>query len=196
MEVTTGRFLLREFTEADAAQFVAYHEDPRYLAFSSARDASPQRSRGLLAMFHDWAREQPRRHYQFAIAAVYTPALLLGCCGLRGIEDRVAEIGIELAPRYWGRHGCALEVMCALIEFGFRDLELNEICGETVSANDRIARLATWLGFTSARRDGAPEWMQGRGWHEVEWRLPSEAWHAQRKHRARRSISARNLEPR
>lgn len=72
--------------------------------------------------------------------------------------------------------------MCALIEFGFRDLELNEIRGETVSANDRIARLATWLGFTSARRDGAPEWMQGRGWHEVEWRLPSEAWHAQRKH--------------
>jgi [ribosomal protein S5]-alanine N-acetyltransferase len=47
----------------------------------------------------------------------------------------VAELGIELAPQFWSRYAYAIEVGQALIDFGFRDLGLQEIRGVSVSAN-------------------------------------------------------------
>jgi RimJ/RimL family protein N-acetyltransferase len=35
------------------------------------------------------------------------------------------ELGIELAPNYWGRYAYAIEVGRALLDFGFRELRLN-----------------------------------------------------------------------
>lgn len=56
------------------------------------------------------------------------------------------ELGIELAPDYWGRYAYAIEVGRALLDSGFRQLRLEVISGSTVSTNARIARLAEWIG--------------------------------------------------
>ena len=106
MEITTNRFLLRDFSPADETAFLAYRRDPRLAEFCSEEEASLESSRALLALFIRWANERPRLNYQLAITKRESPGDLLGCCGLRseGCDSGVAELGIELAPDCWGRY--------------------------------------------------------------------------------------------
>ena len=178
MELLTPRFVLQDFTEAERSGFLAYHADPRYLALSDPDSAAPQHAQDLFQMFRDWALEQPRRNYQLAILERREPRSLVGCGGLRGVHREVgrAELGIELAPDYWGRYGYAIEVGRALLELAFHDLRLEEIYGITVDANAPVIRLAEWFGAeTVATRPGAA-WMSARGWSEMEWRITREQW--------------------
>lgn len=132
-------------------------------------------------LFRSWAAERPRRNYQLAIIRRREPQQLVDCCGLRSAESAAgrAELGIELAPQYWGRYAYAIEVMRALAEFGFDRLELNEIYGSTVSVNARIARLAGSLGAVAVARP-SPAWMLARGWSQVEWQITRERWQSSR----------------
>lgn len=178
MEVATARFLLRDFVEADQPVFLAYQADSRNMAFYGPNDARPEHAAHLFETFQAWASERPRLNYQFAIVQQQKPHALVGCCGLRraGCEAGEAELGLELAPDYWGRHGYAIEVGRALFEFGFGELKLDVISGTTVSANQRIARVAEWFGAeVVAIRPGA-SWMCDRGWSEVQWRIAREQW--------------------
>jgi ribosomal-protein-alanine N-acetyltransferase len=178
MEITTTRFLLREFTEEDEPAFLAYQSDPRCAQFCAPEEVGVDHARALLRHFREWAAEQPRRNYQLAISAIHSPQELMGCCGLRrdGYGPDQAEMGIELAPRYWGRYAYAIEIAGALIDFGFTTLGLSEVRGISVSANARVARLAHRYGFVAVGRRPGSEWMRARGWHHTEWRLTRERW--------------------
>jgi RimJ/RimL family protein N-acetyltransferase len=155
MEIATRRFLLRDFTEDDAVAFAAYHADPRYRALYGVADAAPADIAALPHTFRAWVLEQPRLNYQLAI--VVRDNGTIGCCGLRGksFPAGIAEFGIELAPEYWGRHGYAAEVARALLDFGFDELGLTEIRGET--GNPRAARLAAFFGGVEAGADPLPQ---------------------------------------
>jgi len=172
VEFFTGRLLLREFSTDDAAAFAAYQADPRNLEFYSEDQAEPTHARELLRLFVQWAEERPRRNYQLAIAERVMPRTVIGSCGLRteGLTEGAAEFGIELAPQHWGR-GYAAEAARALLAFGFDELRLHEVLGESVSANVRVARLMARLGFTAAGTQPGAAWMQERGWAYVEWQL-------------------------
>jgi [ribosomal protein S5]-alanine N-acetyltransferase len=177
MEIVTGRFLLRDFDESDRSAFLAYHSDPRFLAFYGPQEADPGHARSLLETFRVWAEERPRRHYQLAIVQARDPQAMVGCCGLRGTRCAGrAELGIELAPEYWGRYGYAIEVTDALLEFGFRDLGLREIRGLSVSANARVGRLASWFGAVALATRPGSAWMLARASRETEWRITRESW--------------------
>jgi ribosomal-protein-alanine N-acetyltransferase len=180
MELITKRFLLREFVEDDLPVFSAYHADPRSLEFYRG-EVVPGHAQDLFDAFKAWANEHPRRNYQLAIAKRDDSQLLIGCCGLRGADCEVgkAELGIELAPQYWGRYGYAVEVMRALVEFGFGSLGLKTIYGVTVSVNDRIARVASSFGAVAVTRP-TPAWMVARGWSQVEWQVTREQWESGR----------------
>jgi len=131
-----------------------------------------------LETFRLWAGERPRRNYQLAIVQLQEPQAMVGCCGLRGAgcETGRAELGVELAPQYWGRYGYALEVTHALLEFGFGDLGLCEIGGFTAGANARVARLASWFGAVAIATRPGPDWMRARGWRETKWRISRDCW--------------------
>jgi len=96
-------------------------------------------------------------------------------------NDRKAVLGIELAPDEWGRYRLALEVTNALLNFGFRDLELDVVIGSTASGNQRIERLARWFGADIAEERAGPDWMKARGWVEVDWILSRFVWERQEK---------------
>lgn len=177
LTLTTRRFLLRDFIDTDADAFEAYHSDPRSHEFYGEDHTTPEHARELLKRFQAWAAEQPRVNFQLAIVQRKDPQTLVGCCGLRcaGGEVGTAELGIELAPEYWGRYAYATEVMRALAEFGFGTLNLCAIYGGTVSANSRIARLVHAFGATAVTRP-SPEWMRNKGWTQVEWRITRQQW--------------------
>ncbi|HEX5760740.1 MAG TPA: GNAT family N-acetyltransferase [Thermoanaerobaculia bacterium] len=177
MELATKRFLLRDFNDADTAAFDAYHSDPRSREFDGAEESGPGYARELLVLFKTWAAAKPRMNYQLAIVQRSVPHALVGCCGVRcaDSEPGTGELGIELAPEYWGRYAYAIEVMRALVEFGFGVLGLQVIYGETVSANSRVARLVRSVGAMAVVRP-TPDWMVVKGWTQIEWRITREQW--------------------
>ena len=177
MEIATSRFVLRDFEPADRTAFLAYQADPRYRQLYDLDESHAQRASELFRLFLSWQREEPRRNYQLGIFE-RTTGRLCGCAGLRqqGMNEGQAILGIELAPDQWGRYRLALEVMAALIAFGFRDLRLGLILGSTASGNRRVERLARWFGAEPvAEREGAG-WMKARQWVEVDWALSSSRW--------------------
>ncbi|MBD3884981.1 GNAT family N-acetyltransferase [Phormidium tenue FACHB-886] len=178
MEIVTKRFLLKDFTEDDQPAFSAYRADPRYAEFCTPEEVTPSYSRELLHLFSQWAAEHPRRNYQFAIIDRRDSQQLIGCGGLRGggYSPDQAELGIELAPQFWGRYAYAIEVASALIEFGFGELGLNEIRGVSVSANSRVTRLAQRYGFVEIGSRPGADWMSERGWSQTEWQLTRKMW--------------------
>lgn len=178
MEIVTKRFLLRDFVELDRLPFLNYQADPRSQIFYESNQASPKNSARLFETFCTWACEQPRLNYQLAIVQRREPYALVGCCGLRGrgFDAGEMELGIELAPDYWGRYAYAIEVGSALLDFGFRELRLDVISGSTVSANVRIARLAKWIGAEVVTVRPGSRWMSERGWSEVNWQITRAQW--------------------
>jgi [ribosomal protein S5]-alanine N-acetyltransferase len=177
VEIITKRFFLRDFVQEDEPAFLAYHADPRYAEFCSTEEVTSEFTHDLLQRFMQWANEVPRRNYQFAIDDRRNLELL-GCGGLRqdGYAAGQAELGIELAPQYWGRYAYAIEIGKALIDFGFRDLGLREIIGISVSANLRVSRLAERYGFQITDTQPGLDWMRARGWNQIEWQLTRESW--------------------
>mgnify|MGYP004490982259 CR=1 FL=1 len=177
MEIITKRFLLRDFVQEDEPAFLAYHADPRYAEFCPPEEVTPDFTHELFQRFIQWSTEVPRCNYQLAIVDRRNLELI-GCGGLRQDGDTVgeAELGIELAPQYWGHYAYAIEVGKALIDFGFRDLGLKEILGISVSANLRVSRLAERYGFQAIATQPGSDWMRVRDWSQVVWRLTRESW--------------------
>lgn len=177
MEIITKRFILRDFVQEDEPAFLAYHAEPRYAEFCSSEESTPEFIQELFQRFRQWATEVPRCNYQLAIVDRRTQELV-GCGGLRqnGYGSEQAELGIELAPQFWGRYAYAIEIGKALIDFGFRDLGLKEIIGISVSANLRVSRLAKRYGFIAIGIQPSPDWMNVRGWNQIKWQLTRESW--------------------
>ena len=174
LSIRFGRILLHEFTEADRAAFMEYQADPRYLQLYDL-DGATERPSKLFDLFLQWQHEQPRLNVQ---VGVYDAASrrLLGCAGLRRVDEDVSELGIELAPGEWGRFRLALDTATALIQYGFETLNLKKIVGDTASGNRRVEKLARWFGAEIVDRRTGPQWMQVRGWQEVEWAITRHRW--------------------
>lgn len=172
MRIVTPRLVLRDFTAEDLAEYVAIQADPRFVEFYGPGETGPDFAGGLLDRFLAWSAELPRRNYQLAIVR---GDQVIGSCGIRmeGCEPGVAELGLELAPKHWGC-GLASEAALAILEFGFRDLGVREVRGETITENTRVQRLVERLGFTRAGTRPGPDWMRERGWSQTEWRLTAE----------------------
>lgn len=178
MKIITKRFLLRDFIQEDEPAFFAYRADPRYAEFCAPAELTPEYTYELLDLFTQWAAERPRRNFQLAIVDHRNGQILIGCCGLRrdDVSSQQAELGIELAPQFWGRYRYAIEVAISLIEFGFCEMRLKEIRGITVSANQRVTHLAQRHGFIAIDTRPGSDWMRAQGWHQIEWQLTRETW--------------------
>ena len=173
-EMKCPRITLRDFTENDRASFIQYQTDPQYLRLYDFAPGTERPSQ-LFDLFLQRQDERPRENYQLGIFDTRSGALL-GSAGLRTADERSAIFGIELAPTQWGRFRLAIDATRALLEYGFGELGLERILGDTASGNKRIAKLAHWFGAELvAERDG-PAWMKTRGWREVDWSLDRQAW--------------------
>ncbi|WP_292894346.1 GNAT family N-acetyltransferase [Nitratireductor sp.] len=175
--LSTRRFDLRDFEPADIPALAAYQSDPRFV--SARRNAGQEAGdpAELVALFCAWAQEHPRRNYQFAIVERRI-GRVVGCAGVRtaNCPQGSGELGIELSADLWGRYGCAVEVMCALLDFGFSTLSLHEIIGETTAENHQAARLASFLGARCEKPAGhGNKGLQPSG-NPVLWRFLFRDW--------------------
>jgi len=193
MQISTTRFVLRDFDPADRSALVEYQMDPRYRRLYDLDERYAAQASELFSRFLSWRDEQPRRNYQLGIFQ-RSDGRLCGCAGLRMTRsnDRRAVLGIELAPDEWGRYRLALEVASALMKFGFRDLGLDTLIGSTASGNRRVERLARWFGAEIGEQRAGPDWMKARGWVEVDWILSRTHWERREEWRTDHSTHRRS----
>lgn len=175
MQLATRRFILRDFDNDDLPGFKAYHADPRLRALYGPGENTPEHATELVSLFIAWAAENPRQNYQFVV--VRRDGQLVGCAGLRmkSAGPGRAELGVELAPAYWGQFGHAVEIITCLLDYGFSHLALTQIVGSTVSENTRIARLANAFGAVSMEGN-TPAWMAAKGWRQLDWQISRGQW--------------------
>ena len=164
MQILTERLLLREYAETDWPAVLEYQRDPRYLRFYSWNDPTADQVQAFVQAFVDAQREQPRKRYAFAVT-LKSNGQLIGNCNIRKNrpEDRVAEMGYEIAPLHWG-NGYATEAARAVVGLGFGQLELHRIAAWCIAENTASSRVLEKLGMRLEGRLREQEWIKGCWW--------------------------------
>ena len=178
MRITTSRLVLREFVSDDWPDVLAYQGDPRYLRFYPWTDRTEAEARDFVQMFLDQQADHPRRKFQLAIT-LPDSGRLIGSCGIRRKPDnnREADIGYELAPEHWGR-GYATEAAMAMVDFGFRELELHRISSWCIADNAPSARVLERVGLRLEGRLRENDYFKGRWWDTLLYGLLEDEWNA------------------
>lgn len=71
---------------------------------------------------------------------------VVGTCGFVWLRPHSAEIGYDLARKFWGQ-GIMYEALTTLLTYAFEELTLNRIEALVIPANVRSRRLLERLGF-------------------------------------------------
>lgn len=165
--LTTARLRLRAPRRDDAAallkilgdpEVTRYHSMPTLATLGEARSALERLRR----------RHAAQEALRWAIERAGHPSMI-GTIGLLrfDLEHRRAELGYELARRWWGR-GLAPEAAAAVVRYGFSVLGLHRIEAGVLFGNDASVRVLEKLGFVEEgpRRD----YLFARGrFHTLRW---------------------------
>ncbi|MBB6024318.1 ribosomal-protein-alanine N-acetyltransferase [Paenibacillus sp. JGP012] len=145
-QLDTERFRLRAADAGDSLDLLTLYSDPtvvKYMPFTpfeSEQDALDEMGwyakifkehSGLRWMIEDKVKRR-----------------VIGTCGYLGYEapHHRAEIGYDLLSSCWGK-GIMTEVACAVLDFGFNQMQLNKIEAKVDPGNEASVRLLHKLGF-------------------------------------------------
>lgn len=148
----TARLVLREITEADAPALLAIHgnaEHMRWFGADPLQDLAG--AQALVQLFAGW-RRQPNPGTRWGVALDGAPGLI-GSCGLFAWNRawRKCTVGYELAPQATGQ-GLMREALTAMIEWGWREMQLHRIEAQVHERNTASLGLLTRLGFVTEGR--------------------------------------------
>lgn len=139
----TKRLILREFLDSDAINLYELNSDPEVIKhtgdfpFLSILDAE-----SFLKKYSDYEKNGFGR---WAVISKET-GHFLGWCGLKLNEEKFIDIGFRFFRIEWGK-GYATESAKAALEFGFNDLNINEIIGRTSRENKLSIRVLEKLNM-------------------------------------------------
>jgi RimJ/RimL family protein N-acetyltransferase len=143
----TDRLCLRRWRDGDRLPFAAMNADRRVMKYFPATLTSEESDAAVAKM------EAHFEKHSFGLWAVeiLETSQFAGFIGLSVPEFNApfmpcVEIGWRLVVEHWGR-GYATEGARAVLAFGFRSLELNEIVSFTSAANVRSRRVMERLGM-------------------------------------------------
>jgi len=179
MRLVTERLILREFTENDWPEVLAYQNDARYLRFYPWTERTPEDVQKFVRMFLEQQTAQPRIKFQLVVT-LKSNNQLIGNCGIRmdSADARQADIGYELAPPYWGQ-GYATEAARAIVHFGFTELHLHRIWSWCMAENLASAHVLEKLGLRLEGRMRESEYFKGRYWDTLAFSILDNEWRAQ-----------------
>ncbi|MET9851034.1 GNAT family N-acetyltransferase [Streptomyces ossamyceticus] len=146
-ELRTNRLLLRAWRESDLAPWAAMNADPEVRAYFPELLTTEQ-SDASVARFQ---ADLDRRGWGWWAVEVRATGEFIGFTGLDPVEDDMPFTGVEAGWRLtrtaWG-HGYATEAARAVLDFGFRHLDLDEILAMTVATNLRSRAVMRRIGMT------------------------------------------------
>lgn len=175
--LTTDRLVLRRFTDADADDLVALHNDPAVMRFLNGGRPTPREVivRETLPAFAASG---------FFAAVERATGLFTGWFHLRAPQGGASdepELGYRLHRAYWGR-GYATEGSLALIDKAFGELGARRVFAQTMAVNLGSRRVMEKCGLRHVRTFFAdwPDVIDGSEEGEVEYELLRADWEARR----------------
>jgi RimJ/RimL family protein N-acetyltransferase len=166
-ELATERLRLRAPRPEDAAALLGILGDPEVTRYHNM-PTLPTLAEAHAALERLQQRYAARDAIRWAIEPLSNPEMI-GTVGLLrfDFEHRRAEVGYEIARRWWGR-GLTPEAVAAVIKYGFSVLGLHRIEAGVLPGNDASVRVLQKLGFLEEgpRRDYL--YAKGR-FHSFRW---------------------------
>jgi ribosomal-protein-alanine N-acetyltransferase len=145
--LVTERLALRELRLDDARAVAERAGDKRvarYLIAVPSPYPVTLATRWIVGRLAWWGQG---RGVTMAITKRETPDQLIGSVSLRRyVRDRRAELGYWLGAESWGS-GFATEAAEALLEFGFRDLQLSKVYAQVLEGNRPSCHVLEKLGM-------------------------------------------------
>jgi RimJ/RimL family protein N-acetyltransferase len=173
----TKRLLLQPFDESDAAAVQRLAGD-RAIADTTLNIPHPYED----GMAEHWIGQRAEQfhagtHTVLAIVERDTEQLV-GAIGLT-IDSayRKAELGYWVGVPYWNR-GYATEAARAILEYGFRNLDLNRIAAQHLARNPASGRVMEKIGMSreGTLRQATMKWDRFEDLHVYS--ILSSEWHA------------------
>lgn len=147
VRLETTRLVIRDFNEADEADFFALVSNVQVTAPLSFgpknRSEAATMLRGILAR----QAATPRDEYYLGITRREDEGRVIGFARLGLGSHQAASIGCAVHVDWW-RQGIALEAATAMLDFGFGALGLHRISAEVGPENEASLALVRKLGFT------------------------------------------------
>jgi ribosomal-protein-alanine N-acetyltransferase len=181
VRLETERLILREITESDWPDVLAYQNDPRYLRYYPWTQRTEGDVQAFVKMLVANQYEQPRTKFQFAIT-LKSDNHLIGNVGVRlrqplSAGAHEADIGYELNPQFW-RQGYATEAARAILKLGFTELGVHRISAECNAENSRSRHVLEKLGMRLEGRLREKEHYKGQWWDTLLFAILEGEWMA------------------
>jgi len=127
MILETERIICRDFRYNDFEDIHSYGSSTEVVKYMAWGPNTEEDSRVFMNEAIECITDDPRLRYELAIIDKKLDAFVGGVAIYIISEDsRVGEIGYSINPKYWN-NGYATEAAKAVIEYGFRKLELHRI---------------------------------------------------------------------
>lgn len=176
----TPRLRLRRFTADDAELLVALDADPDVMFFINAGVPTPRAEveEEILPAFLSYYRRFPG--YGYWALERKDDGAFLGWVGYRPLPDAPPdepELGYRLIKTAWGR-GYAAEASQAVIDHGFRALDVRRVVASTMTVNTASRRVMEKVGMRLVRTFHAdwPVRIPGDEEGDVEYAISREEW--------------------
>jgi RimJ/RimL family protein N-acetyltransferase len=176
LRLETGRLILREFSESDWQDVLAYQSKPEYLSLSTWAQRSKLDVQDFVQQFITWRKARPRTKFQLAIT-LRVDRKLVGICGLRigRIGAHQAELGYEIDPNYWGQ-GYATEAARPMLTFGFGHRNIHRIWAWCLHKNQASARVLEKIGMQQEGRLREHKQIKGQRWDSLIYSILRQEW--------------------
>jgi [ribosomal protein S5]-alanine N-acetyltransferase len=127
VEITTPRLFLREFQPNDLNSVHIFASDPEVTKHSSWGPNSIDETQSWLNENIEAQTASPRLIYEWAITKIGS-ADVIGTCrlGIKSLDNREGYIGYTITKNEWGK-GYATELSNAVLQYGFKNLQLHRI---------------------------------------------------------------------
>lgn len=139
----TERLILRKFLISDADEFYSLNSDLEVLKFTGDVPFSSIKEAELF--LNNYSDYKINGFGRWAVILKETNKFL-GWCGLKLNEENIVDLGFRFFRNEWGK-GFATESSIASLNYGFTNLNINEIFGRTSIENIASKRVLEKIGM-------------------------------------------------
>jgi len=180
--IETARLRLRPFAETDLDALANILARPDVTQYLDTEPMTRQEVASTLQQRITMNRLNQEGDNLMLAIEVKETGQLIGSANLIWLSEEYAqgEIGYTLHPDHQG-HGYASEATRALMDYGFREIELHRIVGCCDDRNERSIRLLERVGMRREAHFRQIEWVKGEWCSQFVYAILREEWEARQR---------------
>ena len=158
------RLILRAWERDDLPRLHEFNNDLEVELLGGGDAPKPQSRERIQMWFEEREKSDKPRPSELGNFVIEADGKVIGTCGLWHYSATASNcfLGIGIGDReYWGKH-YGREAIGLLLDYAFRVHNLNRVCLDTSSANERALRCYRACGFVEEGRLRRHDWNNGQ----------------------------------